>query len=229
MHDLFGIKRRSDEEKRKKFQRILDFVDPFIKPDNLGLRQIIRLLGGVTQRQAMAGLISSIDHSGPAMEPSVAWFCEARSVYPGGLNMFNLKKEVKKDNPHIKLRLGVDIVLPCPREHLKLSRALNWEHEGEKQGPWTKEKNHKVEWWLPVGIGWVHGGNHSITAGIASGEGFVTPYHVYDISAIYQYVKCDGVEFLATKTGAKLAAVENIEFAAIFEIGRKMVERGVTY
>jgi sulfite reductase beta subunit-like hemoprotein len=80
-----------------------------------------------------------------------------------------------------------------------------------------------------MGIGWVHGGNHSIATGIVQGEGEITPDSVYDISEVYQYVYTDGEYYITKEDNGVISDVPNVEFAAIFEIGRLMNERSICF
>ncbi len=78
------------------------------------------------------------------------------------------------------------------------------------------------ELWLPIRIGWAHGGNHSITAGIVYGTGSVQPEACFDISPVYRHVHCDGLTYSRAHDRTVIAPVADIELAAIFEIGRLM-------
>ena len=102
--------------------------------------------------------------------------------------------------------------------------------QGRRLKQWRQDdNNHHVELWLPMGIAWVYGGNHSISAGIIQGRGEIIPRHVYDISEVYDYVYCDGVNYYRKEDGSIISPVLNAEFAAIFEIGRIMAEHSISY
>lgn len=73
-------------------------------------------------------------------------------------------------------------------------------------------------------VAWVYGGNHSITAGIVRGEGEIETPLVYDFSALYKHVKCDGRRFERKHDSKVLSRVKSVEWAGIFEIGRLLVE-----
>ena len=89
-------------------------------------------------------------------------------------------------------------------------------HKGK---PWKQDKsNHYVDLWLPWRIGFVRGGNHSITAGILAGEGTLIPEHVYDMSWLFELVRSDGnLWFIGYQ---KVEVVKSCRSAAVFEIGR---------
>jgi hypothetical protein len=78
-------------------------------------------------------------------------------------------------------------------------------------------------------VGWVHGGNHSITAGIVQAQGKLRPEITYDISRVYRHVTCDGVEYKRKHDGSTVGPVPDLEMAAIFEIGRLMHKHRVGF
>lgn len=132
-------------------------------------------------------------------------------------------KEGELDSADYPLSLASDMVLPWP---WNLSRYIdNVSHIGTHKGsPWKQDKfNHYVDLWLPWRIGFVHGGNHSITAGILAGEGTLIPDHVYDMSYLLALIRTDGVHWFVE--GQKTEAVKSWRSAAVFEIGRLLVER----
>ncbi len=79
-----------------------------------------------------------------------------------------------------------------------------------------------------MGVGFVYGGNHSITSGIVQSEGFIETEHVYDISPLFDYVHCDGLHFYKTVDNEIIGDVYDLEFAAIFEVGRIMHKIGIS-
>ena len=80
-----------------------------------------------------------------------------------------------------------------------------------------------------MGIAWVYGGNHSISVGIIQGKGSIKPKAVYDISDVYNYVHCDGINYYRKEDGFIISSVKNAEIAAIFEIGRLMEENSISF
>ena len=87
---------------------------------------------------------------------------------------------------------------------------------------WRQDNNHDVEVWLPWGIGFVCSGNHSILAGIAASEGYITPSSVIDNSYLFKEIYSDGVWWFDHKSGRKIQKVTHYRIAAAFEIGRLM-------
>lgn len=135
---------------------------------------------------------------------------------------YETMKEGELDRTGYPLSLASDMVLPWP---WSLSRYIdNVSHIGTHKGrPWKQDKiNHYVDLWLPWRIGFVRGGNHSITAGILAGEGTLIPGHVYDMSYLFALIRTDGVHWFIE--GQKTEAVKSWRSAAVFEIGHLLVE-----
>ncbi|RUL78763.1 DUF6710 family protein [Dyella choica] len=145
--------------------------------------------------------------------------------------------------PHLqpdafKIQLSRDILLPWPWSTSRYNAALATigsekeipgcnDYMRPYQGPWTQDYNHRVELWLPWGIGFVAGGNHSIAAGILSGEGEISPSSVYDLSYLFDEVRYDGRQFADLKTAKTLGPASSWRLGATFEIGRLMREHGI--
>jgi hypothetical protein len=51
---------------------------------------------------------------------------------------------------------------------------------------------------------------------------------VYDLSALFPLVHCDGIAFRRTADNSVIAPVHEVEFAAIYEVGRLMSMNGVS-
>ena len=130
-------------------------------------------------------------------------------------------KEGELNSDDYPLSLASDMVLPWP---WNLSRYIDSvSYIGINKGmPWKQDTlNHYVDLWLPWRIGFVHSGNHSITAGILAGEGTIIPDHVYDMSYLFTLIRTDGVHWFVN--GQKAEAVKSWRSAAVFEIGRLLV------
>ncbi|MCY0775197.1 hypothetical protein OWK27_21150 [Enterobacter cloacae complex sp. 2022EL-00788] len=120
------------------------------------------------------------------------------------------------------LSLASDMVLPWP---WSLSRYIdNLSMIGTAKGkPWQQDlNNHYVELWLPWRIGFVRGGNHSITAGILAGEGTLIPDRVWDMSFLFERISTNGIHWYVD--GKKTENVKSWRTAAVFEVGRLINE-----
>ena len=111
----------------------------------------------------------------------------------------------------------------APWNRQRIANALAGIGAGKNRGEWTRDfSNHHLTLWLPWGIAFVSGGNHSLTAGIVGGEGELIPDRVYDMSALLRMIRCDGHHFRDVKTGRVVAHVQDPRVGAVFEIGRLM-------
>lgn len=154
----------------------------------------------------------------PDMTPSEFFF---KGI--GMLQDLNLMEATERNADDYPLSLATDMLLPWP---WCLKRYMdNVSNIGTSKGkPWRQDTiNHYVDLWLPWRIGFVRGGNHSITAGILAGEGTLIPDHVWDMSYLFQRVRTDGIHWFVD--GEKFEFVKSWRTAAVFETGRIMVEK----
>lgn len=161
------------------------------------------------------------------MVPALVWFSETLSLSANRDCIFTLKEKIAGTRT---VDLSSDLVMPWPWKRSRVEDCICSIGAGRKAGPWLQDPaNHRVELWLPFGVGWVHGGNHSIAVGVVQGRGEITTDSVYDLSPLFDWVECDGAQFLNKTNGHVLSNVEDIEFAAIFEIGRLLHQRGLSF
>lgn len=157
-------------------------------------------------------------------------------VFFGQAAAGRMVRGVELDPNHFRLQLARDIVLPWAWNQQRYVNALatigaskgNPEDENvPHQGAWRMDAfNHVVTLWLPWGIGFVGGGNHSITAGILAAEGELIPTEVYDMGHLLDEVHCDGRHYIETATGRLVDKVTCHRRAAAFELGRLMRDTG---
>lgn len=231
----------SNEEK---LNNILKFANEILnnaknaKYDEHPIFDFIRILGRGLQSDYMKYVFyydcEGGEHNVPRLEcSSVGFDIRERFIGNNGdiIRFYDLKKEVKSSK---KIKLSKDLILPWPWNRNRLLNTITKIGKDRSWGQWKQDyANHYVEVWLPMGIAWVNGGNHSITTGIIQG-GELEPKHYYDISEVYKHIKCDGKNFIRTRTNSIIddeiiCPVTNIDFAAIFEIGRILVERGISF
>ncbi|WP_208952489.1 DUF6710 family protein [Rahnella sp. ChDrAdgB13] len=181
------------------------------------LPDLLRAIVRPVQSDLLLAVAEEGADSRPDMTPQEFFFDGLIQV-----QSYEKMKEGELDSADYPLSLASDIVLPWP---WSLSRYIdNLSYIGTHKGsPWKQDKiNHYVDLWLPWRIGFVRGGNHSITAGILAGEGTVIPDHVYDMSYMFELVRADGVHWFVD--GQKTEAVKSGRSAAVFEIGRLIAE-----
>jgi hypothetical protein len=225
------------EDKLKKFNNILEFAKSvFIEYENsLGyvskepicakehpIIDVIRVLGRTLQTEALSALL--FDKSDRS-DLSIRSFDVIFHTF-GIIENEDLKVEV---NIEKEVQLSKDVILPWPWNRDRLINNISRIGEGRVFGKWKQDSNHRGILWLPIGITWVEQGNHSIATGIIQGDGVIKPRNVYDISPVYNHVFCDGEYYRKKADNSIITKVKSVEFAAIFEIGRMMVEKGITF
>ena len=148
--------------------------------------------------------------------------------YNKTISFWDLLKEVSSNK---ELSLSTDLILPWPWKKSRLINAIESIGNGRLKGVWRQDPNHCIELWLPIGLGWVTCGNHSIAIGIIQG-GKIKPHTFYDMSSLYKYIRCDGEYFIKNDfntTDEIIGNVTSVEFAAIFEIGRLLIEKNISF
>jgi hypothetical protein len=210
---------------REEFENILHIARIMARQDPQALPLLLRLVGRVAQIRGMARVVRE---KGPEVNDydDTALFDHGATLTRDGRRLDDLKREAPAPRP---LNLAWDLIFPWPWNAGRIINAFSNLRPGGEWGPWRQDPNHCVELWLPVGIAWVHGGNHSITAGILRGEGEIRPEITYDISQIYKHVTCDGIKYYRKYDGKSIGVVPDFEMAVVFEIGRLMSKYRVQF
>lgn len=190
--------------------------------DPEGLYGLVTLLGRIVQARALSAWINRSDGIGFQCLPEDVMFSTYTSITKGGKTFGEVVREVSRPG---SIALATDVILPWPWEPERVVNSLTCLRPGGRWGEWKQDGNHLVELWLPMRIGWVHGGNHSIAAGIVYGTGCMQPEVCYDISPVYRHVRCDGLSYFRLYDRTTIAPVADVELAAIFEIGRLMTAK----
>jgi hypothetical protein len=105
---------------------------------------------------------------------------------------------------------------------------LNTIGKGKEEGQWRQDFNHSVELYLPWGLAFVAGGNHSIASGILTREGEISVETVYDVSSLYDMYNTDGEGFYS-KNGEVIAKGCSLWLAAIFEVAKGFSNKDPEY
>jgi hypothetical protein len=222
------------------FNNILEFAQSVIESYTLDTRyntsnlsthpiiDVIRLIGRNLQTKYLTQLLSVEDESPlPSLFPETL-FVERREFLLATRKRFE-EFEVEVNNVK-EIQLGKDLILPWPWKRKRLINCIATIGDSRSNGCWKQDfTNHDVVLWLPMGIAWVNGGNHSIAVGIIQCNGRIKPDKVVNISKIYDQVKCDGRYYFNTENGSIICPVRNVEFAAIFEIGRMMRDNSISF
>jgi hypothetical protein len=209
------------EKSRQHYGRELTFeTHPII--------DVIKLLGRKIQTDFLSNVLYwENDAPQTYIDSSDVFFPADTPLTKDGQYIHGLKRKLQLIR---QVHLGRDLVLPCPWRRSRFINCIATIGEGRLNGTWKQdETNHFVELWLPLGIAWVHGGNHSIATGIIQGVGEIPPETIYDISEVYNYVHTDGQYYFRNEDQSIISEVHSIEFATIFEIGRMMKERSISF
>ena len=235
------IDNKSSEDSKKHFNQILRFAQSIIVETENSLQSterkldfeshpiidVIRLVGRKIQTECLTNpLYYKNDPSSLRISAAKLFFDTNISLTKSGKIFYNFKKKVFSNK---QVSLGRDLVLPWPWEISRLITCIANIGVGRIEGAWKQDENHYIELWLPMGIAWVEGGNHSIATGIIQGSGNIKPEVVYDISDIYDHVYTDGINYVRKEDHSIISPVTNVEFAAIFEIGRIMKSKSISF
>ena len=235
------LNRRVNNEKVNRFNKIIEFAKSVIEETKEGQKEnksvpiphplidVIRLLGRGLQARHLTQLLFEEEETSLLPRhlcPETVLFSRDNLLSVIGKTFEDFKVPVKTIR---EIHLGRDLVLPWPWHRTRLINTISRIGEGRLFGSWEQDDNHEIELWLPLGIAWVDSGNHSIATGIIQCSGTIISDCVYDISKMYDYVHCNGKDYISAQSNEIIAPVENVEFAAIFEIGRLMKNNSISF
>jgi hypothetical protein len=212
----------SRSPKKKQFNAILSLAHAIANDNPNALVDYVKLVARHTQSIYISEILKTQEKGTvPDITPSFLWFDQSFPISKDGKRIYELRAPIQKD---CVINLKTNIVLPWPWERGRVISNFTF----IEPSTWKQDANHCIDYILPFGIGYVYGGNHSITVGIVRGEGVIIPRKIYDYSPIFQHVRCDGNFFIRKYDNKIIQKVSNIDFAAIFEIGRLMQSLGVS-
>jgi len=216
----------NESTQKERFSKVMHVANEIAIQNPDALKDFIRLLGRKLQSDYMCRAIFAVNERKiPDLEPKQVWFDEFMPITLAGKSLHDLK--IKSSSSH-DVNLASDIVLPWPWNLDRVASCISHIGTGKSAGTWKQDSmNHKIEYWLPFGISWVHRGNHSIMSGIIQGQGVIETDSVYDLSSLFEHVKCDGANFYRIHDNQVIQSVVELEFAAIFEVGKLMNKHGI--
>lgn len=204
------------------FQHTRQFARDVADKNPAALVDVMRLLLRPLQTELLVSASEREMHGARAsIEPSSFFAPNAPLAFSSYWNFPQLPPE------QFRVDLARDPVLPCPWHRTRYVDAVAHIGDGKDNGPWTQDANHRIVLWLPWGIPFVTGGNHSIAAGILSGQGGVVPSEVWDLSEWLDTIETDGGSFIDRATQQRICKVIDPSRAAIFEVGRLMLKHGI--
>jgi hypothetical protein len=232
---LFGLRSKSSQKDpaEEKFRRLIQTAKCIAQINPRGLPDLVHAILRPYQLEYLLGVAERGQDAMPRIESPTFFAIEIFDWLYSADGRF---RGVKRPPSEFKLHLGRHLVLPWPwSENSYVNRVAQIgtqkigasdERARRYSAPWEQDDNHRVELWLPWGIGFVKGGNHSITAGILAGEGIVKPSLVYDMSFVLDDISSDGLTYRDSNTGRIIGRAADHRIAAVFEIGRIMISAG---
>lgn len=237
---LFNWVRKVDNRKEH-FDRMMRIAESIIKSAEKHnpspgykhpILNYIKLLGMKLQTDYLTNLLYADDHGSekryPDITPWLVFFDLSVVLHSNGTKFYDLLYGIVVERD-LEIDLVKDLILPWPWEVSRYINSIASIGASRPWGEWGQDsKNHNVITFMPIGVSFVVGGNHSITSGILYGEGKLFARRVHDISEMYDYVYTDGINYYRIEDSSVISEVKNVEFAAIFETGRKMVQLGIS-
>lgn len=220
--NIFSLLGKSNS--RSKFDYLMEMASSIGKQNPQALADFIVAILRPLQAEQMLGVAERKLHDAPCEILPFEFFA-GRAL----ATAFGSKYCRRLASEPFRVQLNRHVVFPTPWHRVRFSSAISNIGSGKKRGTWKQDHvNHSLALWLPWGIGFVGGGNHSIAAGLLIGEGELTPSEVYDLSEVFSKIRCDGNYYFDVATDKEIAQVTNQRLAAVFEIGRLMNNMGVS-
>jgi hypothetical protein len=202
---------------QREFTSLVEFAKDVAATNPSSLVDIVRMYLRPLQSQMI------IDAAQKGVEQDVPSIDERDFFWNGQFQIFSQLRRTRRSKKICKVRLDRDVILPWPWHRERLIQSLISIGPGRPWKRWKQdEMNHLVHVWLPWGIAFVGGGNHSIAAGILGAAGEIVPTEIHDMSGIFKQVVCNGMDYSRKDDGATIAQVRDPRIAAVFEIGRLM-------
>lgn len=217
--------------RRRRFTELMNAVDEVAEINKYAVPSIARAVARPMQARILAKAILYPQHQAQvSADFDKLFFPDHVPVSADGRSLAELQQRPPQATaqPLYRLALSRDVLLPWAWHRRRLVSALASIGSSKTSGAWRCDLNHQVQILLPFGLALVHGGNHSIAAGIVDGEGevFAEPR---DLSVVYDHVRYDGIAFVREHDGRRLNTPSAEEPGMLFEIGRKMLQHGVEY
>ncbi|MFA0998388.1 MULTISPECIES: DUF6710 family protein [Pseudomonas syringae group] len=214
------------------FDHLLKVAGKIAEINPNGLHDLIRAILRPLQSEQLLGVAEGGQDAVPIIEAGSFFGSAVRDHLFSADGMKWLGIAQPKET--FVISLSRDIIFPSPWSLNRYVSAIatigsakaggNTDARGYRssnyQGPWQQDDNHRVEMWLPWKISFVHGGNHSIAAGVLAGEGEVIPDSVFDMSHLLDTLRCDGHSVFRIDSGDLVGSISDPRKAAVFEIGR---------
>lgn len=218
------FKSKSKQDRQSGFENVMGFAQDLTKQNPYALVDLVRILLRPLQSELLLTAIENEIHHARSAIKNYKFFM------PNGPSDIQMEIDCPRlDVSKFLVQLNRDPVLPCPWHRVGYVGTLTSIGHGKSGGNWNVDAlNHNITVWLPWGIAFVHGGNHSIAAGIVGGEGVLHPNQVYDMGKLLDLVECDGKHYRSKQDWTVLDSVHDYKIAALFEVGRLMKRHHIT-
>lgn len=211
-----------NRESQEKFKIIIDTAKKILEGPHPGrIFDYIYTLGKPTQFQRIVDCIdgsiknnndSGIDQLFMNISP-----IESRNLYEL-LSYKTLQEDIQLINPSKYL------IFSYPWNQERLFSAF-MEVGNEVGNPWEhQDLNHRLTMIDPIKIGVIDNGNHSATMNIISNEAQFKATQYVDLEPWFSKIYSDGVHFKSIADHKVIGRVTSLEMAAIFEIGRLLIQ-----
>ncbi|WP_407332993.1 DUF6710 family protein [Enterovibrio sp. 27052020O] len=120
--------------------------------------------------------------------------------------------------------LSSDPVITSPWHPQRITRNLGMIGDGMPCGPFEESSNHSVNYYWPLNVALVTGGNHSIAQGILRGQGRIKVEDCFDLTPIIEQVYFNGVEWVVFCSGQQLGQPRFKEIGWAWELGRILMK-----
>lgn len=125
------------------------------------------------------------------------------------------RTETFEDGRGPEISLAKDIIVTRPWDSRRLADATHDIGPGRALGPWREDPgNHIIELWMPLRLGWVISGNHSIAVGIQQKTGIVHAYKVRWIEPALNELSFFGTLVFRRSTKKYLGHINSVALAA---------------
>jgi hypothetical protein len=217
-----------------RFNHLMTLAREIASIDAHSLSSLARIVAKPLQARRLTAVLTHATHGLDIPEAFDCTDLHTRTpVTPDGRTMSDLvlgmQGRTRSSGQAYWLNLGRDVLVPTPWMDSRIVNAIATIGGGKSQGIWEADNNHQVELLLPFGLGIVYGGNHSIAAGIADGQGRVRTKGIQDFTPSYEFVEYDGLSFKRKYDGLTLSRPVDEEIGQLYEIGRLMVELDSPY
>lgn len=140
--------------------------------------------------------------------------------------LFDYIERVDDKRPHWVCQ---ELLLPFPWDRQKLIRDMTHIGPGKEWGDWRQNVSHHIELWLPLGLGWVRSGDHSLSVAILQESAQVMADDVFHMGELLERFYCDGEFYRRQEDDSIAGPVQCLEMAVLFELGRLMQENGISF